>query len=222
MMISVENYYESELKGKGTDEIMTAIRSLKKKIAKLKRIVEDPLYSCESDPSESVQLHWSKKYLERAIQALSENGGTYTPTKAEMYAKDFDDNIENIQSIEFVIGAFDSYRPKREYHFVNGRVRCEEDYDGFSYETEKQTFIENFRRINIGEWEKRYTTEKYNIVILDGIQWELIINYSNLHKPTILSGDNVYPYNFRELLWLLDINPSILDDEECELDVNSY
>ena len=60
MMISVENYYESELKCKSTDEIMTAIRSLKKKIAKLKRIVEDPLYSCESDPSESVQLHWSK------------------------------------------------------------------------------------------------------------------------------------------------------------------
>ena len=76
MMISVENYYESELKGKSTDEIMTAIRSLKKKIAKLKRIVEDPLYSCGSDPSESVQLHWSKKYLERAIQALSENGGS--------------------------------------------------------------------------------------------------------------------------------------------------
>ena len=60
MMISVENYYESELKGKSTDEIMTAIRSLKKKIAKLKRIVEDPLYSCGSDPSELSLIHISE------------------------------------------------------------------------------------------------------------------------------------------------------------------
>lgn len=45
MMISVENYYESELKGKSTDEIMTVIRSLKKKIAKILGISDNTVRS---------------------------------------------------------------------------------------------------------------------------------------------------------------------------------
>lgn len=212
MMISPETYYEYELKGKNADEIMKAIRSLKKRIAKLKRILENPTYCSTVDPSEDVQLHWTKKYLEKAFMALSECGGTYTPTKAELKAKDFDDNIESIKCIEFIIGSFDSYRPKRMYHFTEDRVRCEEDYDGFSFEIERKDFVEKLRNINIGEWDKEYSTEKYNILILDGIQWELAISYANSHKPTKISGDNAYPYNFKDLLWLLGINPSIIDD----------
>ena len=37
MMISPECYYENELKGKTPEQILTVIRSLKRKIAKLKR-----------------------------------------------------------------------------------------------------------------------------------------------------------------------------------------
>ena len=130
---------------------------------------------------------------------------------------------ENIKSIEFVIGSFDSYRPKRVYHFINDRVRCEEDYDGFSFEVEKQDFIDKLRDIHIGEWYKEYSTERYNIIVLDGIQWELSICYDNSHKPITICGDNAYPYNFKDLLWLLGINPSIIadgveDDDETFVD----
>lgn len=223
MMISPDTFYDEELKNKNAEEIMTVIRSLKKRIAKLKRTLEDPSYISTMDPSEDVQLHWTKKYLEKAIDALGEVGTPYSPTKAELKAQDFDNNIENIKSIEFVIGSFDSYRPKRVYHFINDRVRCEEDYDGFSFEVEKQDFIDKLRDIHIGEWYKEYSTERYNIIVLDGIQWELSICYDNSHKPITICGDNAYPYNFKDLLWLLGINPSIIadgveDDDETFVD----
>lgn len=212
MMISPESYYEYELKGKSEDEIITEIRSLKRKISKLKKTLESPSFCPKVDPSEDVQLYWTKKYLEKAIQALNDIGCVYRPTKAELKAQDFDNNIENIKLIEFVIGSFDSYRPKRVYHFINDRVRCEEDYDGFSFEVEKQDFLAKLRDIHIGEWNKEYSTERYNIIILDGIQWELSICYDNSHKPITIYGDNAYPYNFKDLLWLLGINPSIIED----------
>ena len=88
MMISPESYYEENLKNKSADEIITKIRGLKKQIGHLKNKMEHPEYRYADmiDPSEPVQLHWTKEYLARAIQALEDAGGTYIPSKAEKNA----------------------------------------------------------------------------------------------------------------------------------------
>ena len=46
MMIGPEAYYEENLKGKTAEQIMTAIRSLKRDINRLKRVIEHPEYQC--------------------------------------------------------------------------------------------------------------------------------------------------------------------------------
>ena len=108
MMISPEGYYEEHLKGKSKEQIMTAIRGIKQEIGRLKNTMEDPYYSTNPvmHPSEDTRLHWTRKYLEIAKQAYAEAGGTYTLSKAEEKAADFDANMDAISKITFSIGGY--------------------------------------------------------------------------------------------------------------------
>ena len=108
MMISPESYYEEYLKGKTKEEIMTAIRGLKQEIGHLKNSMENPYNDTKTvmHPSEDTRLHWSRKYLDKAKQAYVEAGGTYTLSKSEEKAADFDANINAICKITFNIGGY--------------------------------------------------------------------------------------------------------------------
>lgn len=108
MMISPESYYEEYLKGKTREQIMTTIRGLKQEIGRLKNTMEGPEYGIKEimHPSEDTRLHWTREYLERARQAYAEAGGTYTLSKSEKKAADFDANIDAICKITFSIGGF--------------------------------------------------------------------------------------------------------------------
>ena len=88
MMISPETYYESSLKGKTKEEVLTKIRGLKKTIGHLKRVIESPEYGSTEiiQPDEQTQLWCSRLYLARAIQAYEDAGGEYAPSQQEMQA----------------------------------------------------------------------------------------------------------------------------------------
>ena len=92
MMISPESYYEEYLKGKTKEQIMTAIRGLKQEIGRLKNSMENPHGGIKTvmHPSEDTRLHWTREYLEKVKQAYGEAGGTYTLSKSEEKAADFD------------------------------------------------------------------------------------------------------------------------------------
>ena len=44
---------------------------LKRKISKLKKTLESPSFCPKVDPSEDVQLYWTKKYLEKIMNEYS-------------------------------------------------------------------------------------------------------------------------------------------------------
>ncbi len=212
MMISPESYYEEYLKGKTPEEILKAIRSLKREITRLKNIVEHPDYVCEMCPSEETQIWCNSLYLERAKLALKESGGEYQPTKSELKAIEFDENIPNINKIIFSIGGFLCGEELVEVTFTDNTAELKygrsyiptmpDDFD--KIETiDKATFLEEFKRLHIGEWRKNYNLRRFGYTMLDGIQWELEIHYSNDKKPVKIYGDNAYPYNFDRLKDLL-------------------
>ena len=212
MMISPETYYEENLKGKTAEEILKAIRNLKREIARLKNIAEHPDYVCEMHPSESVRISCSQDYLERAKLALKESGVEYQPTKSELKAIEFDENIANISKIIFSIGGFCCGEELVEVTFTNdtaelkyGRSYIPTKPDDFDKtETiDKASFLEELEHLHIGEWRKNYNLRRFGYTVLDGIQWELEIHYSNDNKPVKIYGDNAYPYNFDRLKDLL-------------------
>ncbi len=212
MMISPETYYEEYLKDKTPEEILNAIRNLKREIARLKRIAEHPDYVCKIHPSESVRISCSQDYLDRAKQALKESGVEYQPTKSELKAIEFYENIPNISKIIFSIGGYCCGEELVEVSFTDdtaelkyGRSYIPTTPDDFDkIETiDKATFLEEFKRLHIGEWRKNYNLRRFGYTVLDGIQWELEIHYSNDNKPVKIYGDNAYPYNFDRLKDLL-------------------
>lgn len=226
MMISPESYYEENLKGKTKEQIMTAIRGLKQEIGHLKNIMEGPEYSIKEiiHPSEETRLHWTREYLERARQAYAEAGGTYILSKSEQKAADFDANIEAICKIRFSIGGF--FGGYRSYvveltEGLKAYTKLWEDEEPLSLWDDdneepftKETFMEALKGLYIGEWRRRYSTQRFGYTVCDGTQWELEIEYNNGHRPVIFNGDNSYPYNFDKFQMLFGIDVTVEDEDE--------
>lgn len=225
MMISPESYYEEYLKGKTKEQIMTAIRGLKQEIGRLKNTMEGPNFSVKPimHPSEDTRLHWTREYLEKAKEAYAKAGGTYTLSKSEEKAADFDANMDAISKITFSIGGyFGGYRSyivelTDELEAYTKLWEYEETLllDGDNNEPfTKDTFIAALKDLHIGEWRRRYSTKRFGYMVLDGTQWELEFEYNNGHKLVRIDGDNSYPYNFDKFQMLFGIDVTEEDEDE--------
>ena len=128
---------------------------------------------------------------------------------------DFDANIYAICRITFSIGGyFGGYR-SYVVELTDGLkayTKLWEDEEPLSlwdeYNAElftKDTFIESLKELHIGEWRRRYSTERFVYVVCDGTQWELEFEYNNGHKLVRFNGDNSYPYNFDNFQMLFGI-----------------
>lgn len=226
MMISPEGYYEEHLKGKTKEQIMTAIRGLKQEIGRLKNTMESPDYGKEliMHPSEDTRLHWTREYLERAKQAYAEAGGTYTLSKLEEKVADFDANIDAISKITFSFGGF--FGGYRSYVVelsdgLKAYTKLWEDEEPLALmDVDKEepftrdTFMAALMDLHIGEWRRRYSTQRFGYTVCDGTQWELEFEYSNGHKPVRIDGDNSYPYNFNKFQMLFGIDETEEDEDE--------
>lgn len=174
-------------------------------------------------PSEDTRLHCIREYLERAKQAYPEAGGTYTLSKSEEKAADFDSNIDFICKITFSIGGFfGGYRSyvvelldelrayTKLWEEEEPLVLLDEDDESFT----KGNYIVALANLHIGEWRRRYSTQRFGYTVCDGTQWELEFEYNNGHKPVRFDGDNSYPYNFERLKTLFGIDDTEEDDDE--------
>ncbi|MDO4198677.1 MAG: hypothetical protein Q4D13_06795 [Erysipelotrichaceae bacterium] len=212
MMISPEGFYELELKGKSVKEIRRVIRDLKRTIKENKDILENSDVIPEKvmvHPGPSVMISLSRDYLEIAIKALMENGEEYKPTKSELRDMEFNNNIEYIDKISYTYGNFffpetvsaelvdDKFVLNYRKH-IRDEDRCiEEVYDSI----DRTDFMEGLKKLHLGEWKKRYTSEIQYID--DMIDWTLEISYSNGLKNEVFKGDgHMEPYNFDELMEL--------------------
>jgi len=228
MMISPETYYEEYLKGKTTEQIQTAIRSLKREMGHLKNTMENPDYrnTIHARPDESVRLWCTRLYLERAKQALSDAGGEYKPSQAELTAAKFEEDIPAIHTFKFSIGGFfggyethtitlDSETLLRDVeHSLIPKPSnfCIPPDDPMT----KDEFLSAVKKMHMGEWRHSYDTRRFGYVVCDGTQWEVEITYSNGQKPISFSGDNAYPHNFEALKELFGVSDDPVEDEDDE------
>lgn len=213
MMMSPVSYYEVYLKGKTSEQIMTEIRQLKKEIGHLKKVMEDPYYDrlIHMRPDEHTQLSCTREYLVMAKLALMEAGGEYTPSKSELKADEFDESIPSINKVVFSIGGYSDGHETRTITFDDKHLYMSTEHSlrpklsDFHMERDrpmtKAEFLDGLYKLHIGEWRKRYDDND----ILDGTQWDLEIYFCNDHKPVKIYGSNAYPYNFCELLDLLNM-----------------
>lgn len=208
MMVCPEFVYE-ELKQKSTKEVLSAIRGFKQTIGRLKNKIEKERFFPSEViicPSDDVILSCTRDYLIKAYQLLAERGEDYKYSKNEEQSIEFDDNIKNIKLIKLRIGEWCC--PKfYEFEIQNERVK----FKTLSILKENQSEVLSveslfygLERLHLGEWKHYYKPDRFGVCILDGIQWELEIEYKNGKKKS-WGGSNDYPYNFEELLSLLGV-----------------
>lgn len=213
MMISPEYYYKTELEGKPAEEIAREIRSLKNEIGHLKKMIEAPDYKSKPRirPDADTQLWSARLYLERAIAAYEEAGGTYRPGRTELRAAAFDAAIPSIVKLTFTISGFLSGPDTYTVDLTGEHVRTEadrftaptDDEDEPEPPMTKEEFLEEFRKLHMGEWRKHYDLSAYGIAVCDGTQWKLTVEYKNGGKKEY-DGDNAYPFSFDDFLELID------------------
>ena len=223
MMVSPNIFYENELKGKTPEKIAIKIRSLKRKMGHLKKMIEHPDYSnmVETCPGEDVRLHFTRLYLERAIAAYHEAGGTYQLNKNEQRVVAFNESIPMITKIVFSIGGF--FEGYKTYTLIIGKdgMRryvdssfCPSEAENPKMESEypftKEEFFEKFRDIHIGEWHKHYFEH-----MCDGMQWELMIEYADGRKA-VYDGSNASPFSFDQFCELIEYEEESEDEPENE------
>lgn len=221
MMICPETYYEMNLKGKDEKQLLSAIRGLKNEIGHLKKVMEHPDYKNTPmmHPSEGVRVSCTREYLTRAIQALEETGGTYQPSKAELKAKEFQDNLEYLSKITFEIGGFFDGITRYVIEFQGDKAGfISSKFDCILEEKpmDKEEVIWLLSRLYIGEWKKYYDPKRFGYFVLDGTQWNVSFEYSNGYKTVEFAGSNDYPYNFSEFIEIfgLDEDMEFEEDEE--------
>lgn len=222
MMISPKTYYELYLKGRNEKEINLVIRRLKKEIKQLKLTMESFDYQPNMKPDEATQLWCNRLYLEQAKQTLQSIGGTYIPSKEELKAKEFNDNIPyitkiNYHSVSAIEGITiiniefdDEFATVERSYMHNSKVLTETVFD-------KEMFLDDLRTLDLGEWKNNYkSASPKDSHMEDGSDWYLDIYYANDIKPFHVKGINVYPYNFNKLIDLLNY------DEEDDIDYLEY
>ena len=177
MMSSPEEFYEYQLKGKTEAQILTKIRSLKREIKRLIRILEHPDYVCEICPSEDVQLICSREYLSVAKRTLEKVGGTYIPAKAELKAAEFEKNIPYISRIDFSVGGFTMGYEKRVVEISNGQLLfyaekfpMGDGLEEMNVDISPECFFNRIRDLHLAEWRRHYDLFRYGMAVMDGVQ----------------------------------------------------
>lgn len=206
MMISPESYYESELKGKNVDQIMSCIRGLKKEIGHCKNVLENP-YEYEAEmatlPSPDTRLCVTRDYLERAKIALTDAGGVYIPTVKERLVDKINHALKFLKTVEFGIGGYFggytkyhvSLGKRMEYYVEHSLMPVPSNPKNIEIPFSESELKEMLQSLYLGEWEHRYV----NPHVCDGTQWSLRLTFSDGRKTLEYYGSNAYPWCFSTL-----------------------
>ena len=177
MMLSVEDFYENNLKGKEKEEIFNEIVKLKKQISTLKLGIEDPRYQFfTASLGYDNQIVTNREFLNKAIESYIEAGGDYTLSKDEKKATDFENSLYFVKRIkleyekEYYTISLDNisieerrkknievlYKGKN--HLVESVSDCSDNYFLTHY-----ILLCEIKKIFIGEWQDIYNINRFSI-----------------------------------------------------------
>lgn len=192
---------------KNEKELITIIRQLKREMKELKETMENPNYVASTNPDEATQLESKRECLEEAKQALASKGIPYKPTVKEKSTLVFEQRIPEIKEIEYrlMISSDNGYLTTVvfENDIANIKRLTALDLNPSIYgQKDKEEILNGLKNLHIGEWNQKYSIDKYGIEATNEFSWDVIITYNDGKKKKF-TGDDVYPYNmalFAELI----------------------
>ncbi len=131
------------------------------------------------------------------------------PSKTELKDREFNDRLLSMKRFTFEYGGYFSGFLRRTYTVSDDTVLVESKHTLYSEQAgsilfdpiPKEEFIREIADLHIGEWKRNYI----DAFVDDGTQWSIDIEYEGSIRRVHFEGCNAFPYNFDDLLFLLDI-----------------
>ena len=208
MFISAQCYEELYLDGKDEKAIFAEVEKIRREIAKLKQKMESPSYRAEIHPypSEGDTVAKYREYLERALDKLSDiREGESIRTPEEERSRAFNGRIDRIAAVTLTQGRYLQY--KHELSFEDGTAYLKTfhlDSEPTVKEVSEEKMKLDIEKLYLGEWKSSYSYDSYGFAVNDATRWQLRIDYFGKINPVFFDGVGIFPYNFDDLLRLLE------------------
>ena len=226
-MLTGTQYKDESLEGKNTVEIVSIMNDIRDQIEKLKDTMENPDNKGNVLDTERNQIESLREYLHKAQEALLELGEEYTPSKLEQQDMAFNENLYALSKVVLSQHCFMGSSYDCEIKLQDNSLKTEistfpllvdeernrpkfEPFSEHSYD--KERFLREMKELHIGEWREEYDVERFDVIIMDGVQWDLEFVFSNGFGPITIKGNNSYPYNFNEFEKLFGIDFGLYED----------
>ena len=201
-------------------EIMDVLFDLEGEFRGLKRTLELAFYDhAEEDTVSLARIRELREELQVVRDQLYQAGGLYTVPESERRARAFTRNMSALKRITY---------EEKMYFDYESNFRCivelSEDlsatFERFGQSSDgkgirsywllddegqahtKASFLAALRELHIGEWRESYGD---NVLICDGINWELRFDYEHGLSSVEISGMFSMPYNYRDWYRLLGL-----------------
>lgn len=213
------------------EEIIFKIDELKKEMYDLIENIENPdmeaLYGNEDenfdddfgDYDEEQFLRESDDTSERVLELrksiddlkkrLFDLDVEYLAEEKELVDIEFNSNIENIYKIVFNISGHFYGSNSITCNILDDKVEISKEFMNFTGNeiktdvVNKDFFMSKLSDLHIGEWKNKYHPAHF--LVLDGESWSLEIYYDNDLDMIKKEGFNAYPYNYVDLINLIEV-----------------
>lgn len=186
-------------------QCLTAIRHSNKILESLKTVAE----AYERDKVTLKRIKEKNKELKHLIKMYEKEFGDYPYSRSELKQIDFNNRLEFLHKLTFSTSGYLIGHNTKTFTVFDDYVEIEydslfthnpEELEPFD-SIEKSQFISDLKSLNLGEWKKTYSL--IGLIAMDGVEWELELEYTDGSKKTRITGSNAYPYNYDELLKVL-------------------
>lgn len=198
-MMTLNQFREHVLTGKTVEELYSLIEDFKIEKVFLKVGIEQKNIVSFTLPPETMmtKINNYRLYIQETYDQIEKMGGTSNRTADEAFALKFQENLENIDQIDYQIGGyFEGYEDYKMQFEDNKAVFTKDGESPKQAAMDKETCLNELRELYMGEWRELYDSNDYGSDILDGTSWSVVIHYKNGLETVGFAGNNAFPYNF--------------------------
>lgn len=198
-MMTLQQFREHVLTGKTVEELYSLIEDFKIEKVFLKVGIEQKNIVSFTLPPETMmtKINNYRLYIQETYDQIEKMGGTSNRTADEAFALKFQENLENIDQIDYQIGGyFEGYEDYKMQFEDNKAVFTKDDGSPKQVVMDKDTCLNDLRELYMGEWRELYQADDYGQDISDGTSWSVAIYYKNGMETVGFEGNNAFPYNF--------------------------
>ena len=189
---------------------MQNIKQLQREMNRLKEAMENPC--AKEEVGQCGRINEMRRSIFQIRKEMEEAGNLQPFCEIEKRNRAFEKKIPLIESMTLsTMGFFsgiDEWKVKVSDNDVVVKVNRMFPGEGKPQEEEfsmdKEKFFEKIKKLYLGEWRSEYSPIRYGIVICDGMQWKMKICFRTEHAPCRYSGDNMFPWNFDNLMRILE------------------